>query len=152
MTIKEVRFYIGCKDPETQLNLNRKHWGICYWISETLKNYRSDLRGIEVKGIWIVNVHFTESLELTPPGQKIGKDWEILLSTVQTSIIVSPAELLNNEPINNVISMINLAIPRFLNAPIPQLIAIGKDLGSRRLESEKCSIQTWLDRSLNENI
>jgi hypothetical protein len=140
LTICVCRFYIKCDSSKKTLQLTLLYGGLSVWLEKKIKAIKKELKGPEVKGINIINIHLLESPQ---NHQNIGQ-WVNIINTFEYKLIYDMRLLSNKRPIERVKGLIALASEVLLTAPWPQAHAIGQLLSTPPTDKEMLEIQLCL--------
>jgi hypothetical protein len=141
LTIRAFRLYFKCADPEAEKRISHSHWGIAWWLTERLKSIRPALKGPEVKGINIANVWFSEPRFRPAP---IGL-WERNMNSLQFGVEYDVTSLERRSARENLPGLLAIAAQAALDAPYPQLNAIGQLLSKPLSDEDLNEIQREID-------
>lgn len=142
MTIRFCRFYIELDDPEITKQMNLFHWGVANWLEQKIKTIKERLKGPEVKGVNIVNIHFWESSQ----NNLQRNEWIRVINTFEYRVIYDFGTFNSSRPIENIQKLMLNASEFMLKAPWPQVRAIGELLSSPLSTVDLEAIQLCLDK------
>ena len=140
MTIVTARIYYSCRSTRLERKLTRTHWGFAEWFLRRLKPIREQLRGPEAKGVNIVNFMLNEVVEHAwYPNQ-----WRQRANTFNFSFICNLEPLGRSEPIENIQKLMGFTAALALEAPWPQVRAVGRALAEPLSETDRASLAPYL--------
>lgn len=123
--------------------MNRAHFGAADWIKDfRIKAIRKDLRGVEVKGIDIVNIHFFESAKSCNP----NNTWYRLINAIEYNLVYDMNSLLHREPLTNIEELLQVASRLATSAPWPQVRTLGHALGLPLTAQDEMNLQRALEK------
>jgi len=140
MTITTARIYYMPRNRQLERKLNQTHWGFATWFHRRLKPIREQLRGPEVKGVDIVNFMLHE----VPEHAFYPNEWRRRLNTFNFSFVCDLGPLAKNEPIENIEKLMKFAAVIALQAPWPQVRAVGHALDAPLSQEERASLLPFL--------
>jgi hypothetical protein len=121
MTIASVRIYYHPDDAALKLLLSRTHWGFSTWFNRRLKPINNLLRGVEAKGVNIVNFMLFED---AAKAWRLG-EWGRRLNSFEFDSVYDLQSLVTRQPIDNIKNLMNYTSTIALRAPWPQVVAVG---------------------------
>jgi hypothetical protein len=96
--------------------------GIDTWLEVKIKQIKSQLKGTEAKGVDIINIFLLESQQ---NHSQLGQ-WVRIINSFNYMEIIDLQSFVDTDPLVNAQRFISLASQLMLNAPWPQVHAIGK--------------------------
>jgi hypothetical protein len=140
MTITSVRFYFKPNSVQREKSLSFKLWGFAEWFEYRLKPIREELRGPEVKGVNIVNFFLYEN----PDKMFKPNIWWQRGNTFEYETLYDLAALSKMHRLKAIEQLMAWAAPIALEAPWPQVLAVGRALAVPLSETEKEEILPYL--------
>lgn len=140
MTITSVRFYFWPNSPRREKSLSSKLWGFAEWFEYRLKPIREELRGPEVKGVNIVNFFLYENATRIP-NQDV---WWQRANTFEYDTLYDLAGLSRMDRLKGIEQLMAWAAPIALEAPWPQVVAVGRAMRVPLSAAEKEEILPYL--------
>lgn len=142
MAVTDLRIFLYFEDEDLQVEMTFFHFGVYRWFAKKLKQIKSELNGIEAKGVNIVNFVFMEDA-----GKVSGRDeWRKRMNAFEYTLEFDMNSMVKSSPLLNIERMINVMIPILLESPWSQTRAIGKLLSQPLTDSDRVAIQLCLDR------
>ena len=140
MTIVTARIYYLPRSVRLERKLTRTHWGFAEWFLRRLKPIREQLRGPEAKGVDIVNfmLHEVQEHAFWP------NEWRQRGNTFNFSFVCDLRPLEANAPIENVEKLMRFAAAIALEAPWPQVRAVGGALAHPLSPDDRSSLLPYL--------
>lgn len=138
MTIAAFRIYYDSPDKGRELHLNRTHWGFAGWFRRRLKPIREQLRGPEVKGVDIVNLHLREGPARFP------SEWRRAINVMSYDFACDLRPLLDRPPLENVAKLMGFASVVTALAPWPQVRALAPALAAPLTDEDRATLLPYL--------
>lgn len=114
MTIVSVRFYFKPENKRQELALSRSLWGFAEWFPRRLKPIREQLRGMEAKGVDIVNFMLFEN----PDRARRLNEWHKVINTFEHHSIYDLAPLVRRNRIESIRELMHYASGIALNSAL----------------------------------
>jgi hypothetical protein len=144
MTIVSVRFYFKPKNKRRELALSRNLWGFAEWFPRRLKPIREQLRGVEAKGVDIVNFMLYENPEqVLQYGMRLD-EWHKILNSFNFNSTYDLASLVKRDRVKSIRELMRYGSEIALAAPWPQVVAVGKVMAAPLNELEEEQILPFL--------
>jgi hypothetical protein len=131
MTITSVRIYYHCENKVQEAQLTKTHWGFAI---------KDRLKGPEAKGVNITNFMLYENPTLV---FRIGEWWKPL-NSFEFSCVYDLQSLEGREPIENIKELMKFTSAIALQAPWPQVVAVGEALAVPLSQMEQESLLPYL--------
>ncbi|MEF8712426.1 MAG: hypothetical protein V5B39_02430 [Accumulibacter sp.] len=148
MTITSVRIYFYPVTKERELALSAAHWGFAEWFERRLKPIREQLRGIEAKGVNIVNLMLREN-----PEQVLVQDkWEKRDNTFHFEHVCDLRPLETTPALSNVEKLMQFYAGVASQAPWPQVRALSEPLSCPLTEVDRITILPFLQWPRGEMV
>jgi len=140
MTIASVRIYFYPKTEPRELRLTASHWGFAEWFARRLKPIREQLRGVEAKGVDIVNLMLYER----PEHAWRRDEWIQRANSFQFTFVCDLRPLERQPPIENVAKLMKFYAELAYNAPWPQVRAVAAALDEPLSEVDRITLAPYL--------
>jgi hypothetical protein len=140
MTIRSVRinYYPTTKRREHWLTAN--YWGFSEWFDGRLKTKRERLRGVEVKGVDIVNLMLYENpLHAWKPNE-----WKRRGNTLEFAFVCNLCPLEHGDKLDNVALLMRFYGQIAGLAPWPQMQAVAEALSAPLTDVERTGLLPFL--------
>jgi hypothetical protein len=116
------------------------HFGVTDWVKSRLAGVRQLLKGPEVRGVNIVNIHFFENgSQCRPCGS-----WYRLMNAFEYKLVYDIKSLIDRDPVENTKDLLRIAATLCVAAPWPQVRAIGTVLQNPIDEEDERSLKRCL--------
>lgn len=140
MTIKSVRIYYYPRGVRRERWLTANYWGWAEWFEHRLKPVRAQLRGVEVKGVDIVNLMLREdSSQAWRPNT-----WTQRANSLVFEFVCDLKPLETGDKIENMQHLMNFYASVAAAAPWPQMKSVAAALEVPLTASDKCSLAPYL--------
>ena len=140
MAIASVRIYYYPDDEAMKLLLSRTHSGFSSWFNCRLNPIRSRLRGVEAKGVNIINFMLFED---AAKAWRLG-EWGKRLNTFEFDSLYDLHSLVTRQPIDNIKCLMKYTSSIALRAPWPQAVAVGDALALPLSSAEEEDLLPYL--------
>lgn len=140
MTITSVRIYYYPLTRERELALTRAYWGFAEWFTHRLKPIRERLRGIEAKGVNIVNLMLREN----PEHVLVRDEWQKVSNTFHFEHVCDLRPLEASASINNIEKLMQFYADVASRAPWPQVRALAEPLSLPLTAEDRITILPFL--------
>lgn len=148
MTIASVRVYFYPGTKARELKLTASHWGFSEWFARRLKPIREQLRGVEAKGVDIMNLMLYER----PEHAWRRDEWVQRGNTFQFAFVCDLKPLELEPPLENVAKLMRFYAEIAGAAPWPQARAVARALGEPLTSVDRITLQPYLQWPRGEPI
>ena len=140
MTIASVRIYYYPLTRKRELKLTATHWGFAEWFTRRLKPIREQLRGVEAKGVNIVNLMLREN-----PEQVWHRDeWRQRGNTFEFEYVCDLRPLEAHPALENIAKLMQFYAEVARQAPWPQVRAVAEALALPLNEQDRRTMLPYL--------
>jgi hypothetical protein len=140
MTIKSVRIYFYPRGVRRERWLTANYWGWAEWFELRLKPVREQLRGIEVKGVDIVNLMLREESSKA----WLPNTWTQLGNTLMFEFVCNLKPLESGNKMENMQHLMNFYATVAKAAPWPQMKVVAAALEVPLSTTDKISLEPYL--------
>lgn len=140
MTIRTFRIYYYPRSKRFEGYLTSTHWAFADWFHRRLRPIREQLRGPEAKGVDIVNLMLYED----PERAWRANEWARRLNTFELSFVCDLSPLRDQPPIENIEKLMQFAAAMAMQAPWPQVRALGPVLALPLSDEDRHSLAPYL--------
>ncbi len=140
MALRSVRIYYYPTTKKRELWLTSNYWGFSEWFDRRLKERRELLRGIEVKGIDIVNLSIYEDESRA----WIPNVWKRRGNTLEFTFVADLSPLEHGDKIANIELLMGFYAHLARHAAWPQMQAVADALSESLTTSDKSDLLPYL--------